>query len=537
MSKKEKVTEQKNKAEQEKQTEEKVMTKYDLKMQRRKEQKEKEKKQERVSMIVGIVIVVALVCLVISFPLRSYMAVHGTVIRINGEKISQVEFDYNYNVVVNNFRNSGYASYFGPDFSSDLSTQMYSQTLSWKDYFEQETVSSLIREKSLKAQADAAGFTYDTKEEYDTFQQNVKDTADSAGITVKDLLQQMYGSYATIGRIKDMVEESIYANAYYTQISEEKTPSEAEIQAYYEEHKNNYDSVDYYLTLVEAELPTKPTELADPVEETDEAAADTEEQTYQPSEAEIEKAMADAKKLADAAEDVVKTDGELRENEGYYSVSYLTRDWLFDETRKEGDTTVIEDMSGHQYYVLSFVKRYLDETPSADVRIISTDEENGQAILEEWQTGEATEESFGLLADKYNEGTSFTAEGGFYEAVSPSGTHEQIAEWLFDAGRKAGDTTVITTEEGYTYVLYYVGSNEPEWILDVRNTVLSDVMEAYLEEISADAEVEDSKGNLEYLKKQAAEDAEAEESSAENSEDGTEDSAEESDTADSTEAE
>ena len=51
MSKNEKVTENKE------QTEQKVMTKYDRKVQKRKEEKEKEKKEERISTAIGIVAV------------------------------------------------------------------------------------------------------------------------------------------------------------------------------------------------------------------------------------------------------------------------------------------------------------------------------------------------------------------------------------------------------------------------------------------------------------------------------------------------
>ena len=53
MSKNEKVTENKE------QTEQKVMTKYDRKVQKRKEEKEKEKKEERISTAIGIVVLVA----------------------------------------------------------------------------------------------------------------------------------------------------------------------------------------------------------------------------------------------------------------------------------------------------------------------------------------------------------------------------------------------------------------------------------------------------------------------------------------------
>lgn len=343
------------------------------------------------------------------------------------------------------------------------------------------------------------------------------------GISQKELLTQMYGSYATVGRIEPFVKESSYVNAYYAQISEEKAPSDEEILAYYEEHKADYDSVDYRQTLIKAELPTEPTELADPVEPEDTKdaanAGDTEpagedasaedagKKAYQPSEAEIAKAMEDAKALADKAEKTVKTEGELQEGLKYAGITGTIRNWLYNDERKEGDTTVIEDTTGNQYYVLSFEKRYLDETPSVDMRIIMTESGKGQAALDEWKNGGATQESFGVLADQYNKGTSFTAEGGYYEGVTPGGTQEKLAAWLFDGSRLAGETTVISVEEGNDYVLYYVGQNQPEWKLNARGKVLSETMEAYLEEISEGFAVEDPRGRLNYLRVQAQESA------------------------------
>lgn len=70
--------------------------------------------------------------------------------------------------------------------------------------------------------------------------------------------------------------------------------------------------------------------------------------------------------------------------------------------------------------------------------------------------------------------------------------------------------------------MYYVGQNDPAWKLSVRSTLLSETMTAYMEEISAGIEVEDSKGNLNYLKVEAeasaAETSTAEDSSVEGTE-------------------
>lgn len=124
------------------QTPEKIVTRYDRKMQRRKEQKEKALREARISRIVGIVLVALLVCIVASFPIRNWIALNGTYVEVNGEKITKVQFDYHYNISANNFINQYYSTYyyyFGIDLRGDLSTMMYSADLTWQDYFEQSS--------------------------------------------------------------------------------------------------------------------------------------------------------------------------------------------------------------------------------------------------------------------------------------------------------------------------------------------------------------------------------------------------------------
>lgn len=524
MSKNEKVTENKE------QTEQKVMTKYDRKVQKRKEEKEKEKKEERISTAIGIVVLVALVCLVASFPIRTYLATHETYVVVNGEAVNKVEFDYQYNLTKNNYitQYGSYLTYFGLDTSKDLSTQMYSDTLTWQDYFEQNAVESLKQNKALMAEAKAAGFTYDTTDEYNTFKETIKTSAASAGISEKEYVRSIYGSYATMGRIEEYVKNDMVMNAYYQKLQEDNAPSDDEIQSYYEENKATYDSVDYRLTTIEADLPTEPTELADPVEETaadttgttdGTAATDsTQDTAYQPSDAEIAKAMEDAKVLADDAEQTVAKDGEAHENEKKSSVNYLISDWLFDDARKAGDTTVITNDNSHCYYVVAFEKRYLDETPSADVRvIIPTEDKTGEEILEEWKNGAATEDSFAELCKKYTQDTSAVENGGLFEQVTKTGMTEELSNWIFDTSRQAGDTVAITVSDT-TYVLYYIGQDQPEWKINIKNTLVSDTMSQHMQDITADVTVEDPKGKLNYLKVQAEESAADETAAAETQE-------------------
>ncbi len=495
MSKKEKVTEQ---------AEQKVVTKYDRKLQKRKEQKEKEKRQQRKNTLIGVAILAIVVCVVASFPIRTYIATHQTYITIGGEDITKVEFDYNYNVVLGNYvsQYGDYLPYMGLDTTQDLSTQMYSETLSWKDYFEQMAVENMLQSIAIKAKADAEGFTYDTTEEYEQFKDALKQVAAENGVSTSDYVKQSYGSYATLSRIAPYIKENIVVSAYYEKLAEENTPSDEEVQAYYESDTASYDSVDYRMTVVQAELPTEPTELADTTDTTETTSTDS--TAYEPSDAEIEKAMEDAMVLAEEAETKVTNAGELVEGATKSATTSTIRDWLFDDARTAGETTIIEDTYNNQYYVLAFEQRYLDQTPSVDVRVIVPDEKDGQAILDEWKSGEATEESFAELARTYSTDSS-AMDGGLCEGTTATGMSEELSSWLFDAARAAGDTTSITTTDGYTFVMYYVGQNDPEWKLSIQNTLVNEALTAIVEEITAGIEVEDTKGNLNYLKVQEAE--------------------------------
>lgn len=507
---------------------EKVVTKYDLKMQRRAEEKAKAEKEKKASLITSIVIVAALVCFMASFPIRSYLTVHGTYIKVAGEKVSRLEFDYHYNMALNNYMNQygTYLSYMGLDLTGDLSTQMYSDTLSFKDFFEKMAVENIIQTKALKAEAKAAGFTYDATKDYEDYLNYVAQAAEAAGMTEKQFVQENFGTYATISRLKPIIMENLESSGYYNSVSDEKMPSDEDAESYYAENKDSYDSIDYRMTLINAELPTEPTELADKTEEaattestTDSTSTDasaestTEDAAYEPSEAEIAYAMEQAKEEAEDALKTIQTAGELHENAKRTSLSSVTREWLFDESRKAGDTTIIEDENNNRYYVLAFEKRYLDETPTVDVRaiILSNDGDvSADSVLEEWQNGAATEDSFAELADKYNTASTTTSEGGLFEALSVSSLSDELKDWMADSSRAQGDTAVIAPEgESYSYVLYFIGTNEAEWMNSIKNTLLTDIMSDYLEEITANYSVEDPKNNLNYLAVEAAESAAA----------------------------
>ena len=129
-----------------KQTEEKnekVMTKYDRKMEKRRIEEEKERKAQKRLKIGSIAILAAIAAaIVISIGLSAYnkySALHNAYIKIGDHEITRVEYDYYYNNSVNSYVSmyGSLLSYMGLDTTSDFSKQQYTDNMTWKDYFDQ----------------------------------------------------------------------------------------------------------------------------------------------------------------------------------------------------------------------------------------------------------------------------------------------------------------------------------------------------------------------------------------------------------------
>lgn len=360
MSKENKVTE----------NTEKVKTKYDLKMERRRLEQEKEAKARKRMKIGGIAILVVVIALIagsiVSSLVRRQTTLQGTYIKIGDYEITKLEYDYYYNSVTNNYVTT-YASllgYMGLDTTIDYAEQAYSETMSWKDFFDQMTVAQIQEVKALKTDAEATGFTYEEAEEYENFKTNLATAAESAGISKSAYYKEMYGDYATEKRVEHLVKETLLAGAYYTKLTEDNAPAQEEIDTYYAEHKNNYDTVDYRSFTFEnadvteeseedvrkstvAKLQKSANEFADRLE----AGEDFNALSAEYTEDEEEKASYES----------AEEDHSLSEGVSYSSANYVYSDWLFAEEREAGEIEVIPDEANARCYVLVFEGRNKDE--------------------------------------------------------------------------------------------------------------------------------------------------------------------------------
>ncbi len=482
----------------EEKTEKTAKTHYDMKIEKRKEAKKREKREQVIWKCAGAVILVAIIAFIASFPIRKYMAMKETVCTIGGRAISRVEFDYNYNMVKNAYVNnySSVLSYYGMDVSQ-IESEMYDDTLTFKQYFQKEAVNRIKETIALNAEMAKEGYTADITEQYENYAQTMRDAAKEAEMSLGAYYKASLGEFATEKRIEKLVKETLLVAEFSDYKQSGFEPTDDQIDARYSEDADDYDVFDYKMVRIDAELPTEPTDLAD------EGAAVAEDGTYTPSEAETEQAMSEAKELADKAETTIFEDGELHEAEKASVVNYLIRNWMVDPSRKEGDSTVVESEVTNSYYVVGFIGRYQDETPTLSLRIISTNEDNGAQILSEYAAAGSTEEAFISLYDTYAEDQN--ADGGLYEGITGSALPGDLSVWANDASRVTGDTTsYFDADASITYVAYYVGEGKPSWYYTIKNILMSEGMDSYLAGVTDPLTVDDPKGNLEYISVEAA---------------------------------
>lgn len=416
----------------EKQTEEqsdKVVTRYDRKMEKRKKEEEKERRSWKRFKIVSIVILAAVAVSIVfsigtSFYNR-YTVLNQTYFQVGDHDITRLEYNYYFNNVYSNYLSmyGSYVSMMGLDTTVDLDEQTYpgNENMTWKDYFDQSAVEQIQQIKAMADEARENGFEYDSSEDMASYETEIAAQAESASVSESEYYTLMYGDYATPSRIETFVEENLLASAYYNHLVEENQPADDEITAYYEENKNSYDTVTYrsfYFevdtsageetgseestaaeTTTAAEETTVEETTLDTAEETAEettaeetTAAEEETETEAASEEEtgmtdeeIAAAMDELKVQADemaarleagedfedlcveyASEDQKENyggeeDGSLTEEGSYFGAPSVAADWLFDESRQEGDITVLESESLNRYYVVQFISRQNDE--------------------------------------------------------------------------------------------------------------------------------------------------------------------------------
>lgn len=364
---------QKNEGEQQK----KVVTRYEQKLEKRKIKAKEDARSAKIMNIslaaVGLVILGAVIALVVISVTNKSKAIKDTYIKVADHEITKLEYNYFYGMTVNNYLNA-YASilpYMGLDTSADFAGQSYSETMSWKDAFDEMTVAQIIQTKASVDDATAKGFSPDLAEAYNEYETAASATAASNGWSLDGYYKEMYGAYATKANIEPLIRESLLAEAYYNDLLEQNAPPDEEVTSYYEENKNNYDKVSYrsfvfHANLAEGASADAIAEAMALLKANAEAMAERRGSGADFKALCLEYADEDEK----AAYEDEATDASLTERASYASIPAAYQEWLYDDSRVAGEIMTAPDETANEYYVVEFVEKVYDDTTNSS--IIST---------------------------------------------------------------------------------------------------------------------------------------------------------------------
>lgn len=421
---------------------------------------------------------------------------NSVALKVGDTKINGLEYEFNYIQNVNYFVNqySGYLSLFGLDISKSLKNQKDTSGNNWAQNFIKSTTPQLVETAILEAEGNKNSFKLSDEQSktIDNFVTSLENSAKEANMPVNVLISKNYGYGMTLDDIRSYMQRSLYSAAYKEKVVNDIKVTDDQLQTYYNGHKTDFDTADirsfkFSYTVPEA---TKD-ENGNTVETTDESYKDdarTKAQallTAATDEAAFESAafstLTDEQKEANKDSQIT-----LSTNVKASGLGTEVSKWVFDAARVAGDKTVIEE--NNAFNVIYFIRSGLDEYNAVSVRHIllsgDTDEvkQKAEALLKQWQEGEATEESFAALVKDNSADTGSVDNGGLYSNIGKGQMEAAFNDWSFDPQRKPGDTGIVKTSYGY-HIMYFSSVNGPYWKVEAENGVKSDEYTKYMDDL------------------------------------------------------
>ena len=506
-------------------------------------QKEAKKNHLYTSLFVVVMAVILVIALVVgvkqTITNSGIREKNTTALTVGGHELNSVEMNYFFMDAVNNFYSNygSYASMFGLDVTKPLNEQFVDEEagLTWADDFMTSAKDSAASTYAMVDAAAAAGFSLpeEDRAELESQLASLDLYATMYGYSNADAyLKAMYGTGASRKTYESYCEKQMLASAFYNNYAESLTYEDADLRAAEAENFGAYSSYSYnsYYLATSRFLTGGTTDSEGNTTYSDEEKADSVAAAEAAAKALTGKEITDAAAL-DAAIAALEINGgsgssTYNENTLYSSLNASFQDWMADSSRKAGDVAYFPSTSGDTvsgYYVVMFQDsndnnfamknvRHILVAPSHDHAEDETHEDGetysaeelaaakaaADEILASWKAGEATEESFALLAnEKSADGDGVS--GGLYENIYPGQMVEAFENWCYDAARKTGDTDIVETEYGY-HVMYFVGDSEMSYRdYQIENALRSNALkEWYTEAVASMAQTE---GSTKYIRK------------------------------------
>lgn len=347
-------------------------------------------------------------------------------------------------------------------------------------------------------------------ETIDSFEKDLARGAQEQGVGVGVILGSYFGPGASSSRYMNFVRQSLLLQEYNQHLADTTEVSAAEIEEYKAENAaelKNYDYSYYMFRLPEIEDDEEDRTDAEYDAAMLELAEDANAalELYRSGEKEFAEAMAEYEEDESRVETLLENPDSVNLKLQGDRLSATYKDWLIDEEREAGDTTVVE--SEGSVIALAFHSAEIEDYNVYSVRHILIDnsslgddatgddlderlEARAKEILAEFEAGEKTEEAFADLAREYSSDLGSVENGGLYEDVPYGMMVSAFQEWSLDDARKAGDTGIVKSSHGQ-HIMYFVGLGETKSIdKRVETKLMSKKITDWSESLVEGAEIE-----------------------------------------------
>lgn len=382
------------------------------------------------------------------------------------------------------------------DFDVPLSDQTTTnddgEVVTWLEYLNDQVLDGIkttymYYNEAVKANGgEEPEITEEQQSELDETLEQYKTTASNYGYTLSAYLVQAMGKGVTESVFRRESTVSYIAQNYQSDFSEDITQEEytdEDIQTWRDSHKEELEAVS--VRIFEASTEDDAIAFKDALNAngsnfaqlcTEYSEDGVYNNSYYAQDEASTKLYATRAILQNAGYAIASADHSHEDGEEHSDdeLTYPGLDWLFSTDRRAGD---IYQYSTTVVYVLEPVQ--IPEASSVNVRHIliapETDDdstnatsatqeqwdaayEKAQSIVDEYNSGDKTEDSFAALVSENSTDTGSSSNGGLYEDVIPGQMVDSFESWSLDPARKAGDIGIVQTQYGY-HIMYFAGDS------------------------------------------------------------------------------
>lgn len=464
---------------------------------KKKRKKEVEKPNPIARAALITVIVVAVLAAAGLFINSDYLRQNGVAVKIDGINYSVTDFNYYFENAYSQYQQamSGTGE-FGksmlPSQQTSLKSQIYDQETgeTWYDFFRKMALEQMKEDNRIYKAALEANYQL-PEEDKQKLEEEIESFKTNGYITgfsdFSKYLRAIYGRGMTEAEYRKKAERTYLISSYTEHVRESFIYTAEDIEAYYTQNQDNFDTYTYRYFLVSAGTINKNDYPDDSSHQAAKGAA-------------IEAAGVRARELAagikseqDFIEAARQYDPEANREDSATLRTYqgsllgsVYGPWMKDEARVTGDVGTFKSSNG--YYVVYFGTRDDNHYDTVNLRQIlvkpetinkslysddpnddeynaavekakQTAKDTAQKIYDEWMAQGATGEKLEQLTTDHK--SEISAEDSVRkENVHKKEMPEVVTEWLFDPSRKPGDTAMLYNEETGYHLVYFEGYGE-----------------------------------------------------------------------------